>query len=306
MTPTFQRINYLIRPGLILLSLLFYLLGTGISRYLGSGPNWGIFWLGIGWILSLQLACQFFQIYFQRSDPAYIRRKNQLKSTRNNGKPVDTLDQITGRNLQLAAFTSLTATALFTVILIAQGLNLMGMLLFFLVGFGAGFFYSAPPLRLESSGYGELVYSSLVTLLVPAFSYYIQAESIHRLIAMSSFPLLGLGLAMQIAQQISMYASDLSFERKNLTIRLGWNNAMTIHNMLILGAYLLMGIAAAFGFPDFAWIAGLLSIPAGLLQIWQMWRIGQGGRPNWSALNLNAIVTFAGLAYLFTYSFWTH
>jgi hypothetical protein len=52
-------------------------------------------------------------------------------------------------------------------------------------------------------------------------------------------------------------------------------------------------------------LAAVLTIPFGLLQIWQMSRISAGKKPSWQGLTLNAIVTFGALVYMMAFAFWT-
>jgi hypothetical protein len=59
-----------------------------------------------------------------------------------------------------------------------------------------------------------------------------------------------------------------------------------------------------FGLPYFIGLPALLTLPIGLLQIWQMRRIAAGTPPNWMALTLTAVVVFATPAYLLTIAFW--
>jgi hypothetical protein len=70
--------------------------------------------------------------------------------------------------------------------------------------------------------------------------------------------------------------------------------------------YLLLLVARSLGFPGFATLAGLLTLPVGLFQIWQMRAIANGARVNWNALTIGAVALFAALSYLLAYAFWTH
>jgi hypothetical protein len=81
---------------------------------------------------------------------------------------------------------------------------------------------------------------------------------------------------------------------------------MVVHNVLILVAYLLLGLAASLGLPGFAVWPAFLSLPLGLLQIYQMWRISNGFKPNWTAVTLTGLALFAFMAYMITYAYWTN
>jgi 1,4-dihydroxy-2-naphthoate octaprenyltransferase len=174
------------------------------------------------------------------------------------------------------------------------------------LAFLGSFFYSTPPVRLEASGYGELIASVIVAFMVPAYAFVLQTGELHRLIAMTAFPLTALMMAMLLAFDLPDYANDVKFEKRTLMVRLGWQSGMTFHNILILSAFLLLVLAASFGYPRFALLAGMLPLPVGIFQIWQMRSIANGAKPNWNALTIVALALFSSMAYLLAFAFWTN
>jgi len=204
----------------------------------------------------------------------------------------------------MAAYACLAVLASLTVLLIAQVHPAPAVYLIMGLAFLGAVLYSTPPFKLEASGYGELITSVMVAFLVPAFAYLLQSNDLHRLIAMTAFPLTALHLAMLLIFELPDYATDLKFGKRTLVIRMGWQNGMVLHNALILSAFVLLLLAGGLGFPRFAMWSGLISLPVGLLQIWQMRRIASGVKPNWNAMTLGALALFALTAYLITFSFW--
>ena len=69
---------------------------------------------------------------------------------------------------------------------------------------------------------------------------------------------------------------------------------------------LLFGLGLVFGLPAFVALPAMLGLPFGLLQIYQMRRIADGFKPNWTALTLVSVALFAFTTYLVTFSYWTH
>jgi 1,4-dihydroxy-2-naphthoate octaprenyltransferase len=209
------------------------------------------------------------------------------------------------RNTTLvAAAITLTVTASLTV-LIFENTRVTPQLVFLLSISAVGaILYSVPPVKLSSSGYGELTASILVANLVPAFAFLLQYGDLHRLVAMSTFPLTGLNLAMMLAFELPDYSNDLKYGKKTLMVRIGWQNGMFLHNVLIAVSYLLLGLAMIFGLPRSVAIPAFLSLPLGLLQIWQMRRIAAGFKPNWNSLTIVGVVLLGVTAYLITYAYW--
>jgi 1,4-dihydroxy-2-naphthoate octaprenyltransferase len=171
--------------------------------------------------------------------------------------------------------------------------------------FLGAFFYSVPPVRLVSSGYGELTTSIVVAVLVPALAFLLQVGELHRLVAMTTTPLVFLHLAMMLAFELPDYALDLKFEKLTLMVRLGWERGMTLHNLLILSAFVLLALALIFGLPTAVALPAFLILPLGLFQIWYMTRIAAGAKPHWNILGLMAVLLFGLTAYMLAFAFWT-
>jgi 1,4-dihydroxy-2-naphthoate octaprenyltransferase len=110
---------------------------------------------------------------------------------------------------------------------------------------------------------------------------------------------------MSLAIALPGYADDVKYNRQTLLVRLGWQRGMTLHNIVILLAYVVLGLAAAFGLPwPLAW-PGLLTLPVGIFQIWQILQIGNGARPNWRLTRITAMSTLALTSYMLAYALWT-
>ncbi len=293
----------LARPLFLLGGILLYALGVGIAHYLGTPLDWKVYLLGQVWGTTLQLGTQFLNEYFDVEGDAHNPNRTPLTGGSN------ALGEGEGKLPRPVALWSalacLAVTASFTVLLIETGhLTPSVLLLMVLILFGA-VFYAVPPVRLESTGYGELTTSILVATLVPAFAFLLQNDTLHRLLPMTTFPLTTLCLAMLLAFDLPDYGTDLKYGKRNLMVRVGWQAGMTLHNLLILISYLLLALAILLGLPlAVAW-PGFLTLPLGLFEIWFMNRIGAGAKPNWFALTLSAFALFGLTAYLLTFAFWT-
>jgi 1,4-dihydroxy-2-naphthoate octaprenyltransferase len=204
-----------------------------------------------------------------------------------------------------AAVVALTIATSLTVLLISR-IQVTGQTFIVLLAIVVlAFLYSLPPIHLAGSGYGELLLAVLTANLVPAFAYLLQQGELHRLLAMTTFPLTALYLAMVIAYSFRHFARDVRYEIPTLLVRIGWRDGMNVHNLLIFSAYLLLGLAMMFGLPAVLALPAFLPLPLGLLQIWTMIRVSGGARPNWRAIHLTASTLFFATAYLLSYAYWT-
>jgi 1,4-dihydroxy-2-naphthoate octaprenyltransferase len=289
------------RPLFLLGAALVYALGVGIARYLGVTIDWGLYLLGQAFVTTLQLSAQYLNEYFDA--PGDLDNKNRTLFTGGSGAIGP--GKLSRNTALIAAVTTLTFLASISVVLLQQAPVSPLMVLVMVVSFFGAFFYSTPPVKLAESGYGELLTSVMVANLVPAFAFILQFHDFHRLVMMSTFPLTALHLAMMLVFELPDYAADIRQGKPNLLIRLGWQRAMTLHNVLILSAFLFLGIAIWSGLPLAIALPAFLPLPLGILQIWQMRRIAAGAKPNWNTLNLAAVVLFVSMVYLLAFAFWT-
>ena len=297
---TFKLFLRLSRPLFLLGAALLYALGAGIAHYLGARIDWDIFLSGQLWVSLLQLSTHFLNEYYNA--PGDIQNLNRTLLTGGSGAIGP--GKLPRRVALIAGLTCLAALASFSVLMIVWIRPAPTAYLIMLLGFLGAFFYSAPPIRLESSGYGELTTSVMLTFLVPAYAFVLQMGELHRLVSMTAFPLTALHLAMFLAFELPDYVADIKNEKKTLMVRFGWQAGIILHNMLVLSAYFLLILAATFGYPWFATWPALLTFPLGIFQILQMRRIASGSKPQWNFLTIGAMALFGAMVYMIAFAFW--
>lgn len=288
------------RPMLVLSVSLFYMLGAGMARYLGRTMDWQALILGMAWVAMLQLSTHYLADYFTLQHSERPGGYPPLSES-SGALGLEKLPRQTALWLGLACLA--IVASLTVLLLVTAGFNLP-VLLMLLLMFAGCMLYATPPARLVTSGYGELTAAILAVNLVPALAFLLQYGDLHRLLAMTTFPLTLLMLAMQIAFNLRGYATDLKQQRHTLITRLGWERGMLLHNLLILFAFLLIGAAPLLGIPARLFLPCLLALPIGLYQIGLMRGIAEGAKPNWQALKLAATASFSVTAYLFLFAYW--
>ncbi len=292
------RFLRLSRPFFLLGGVLLYALGVGIASYLGNPINWTAYLLGQACVTLLQLSAQYLNEYFD----AEADRDNPNRTMFTGGSGETGLPRQTAL---LAAITTLSIWAVVTVLLYAGGYLNLVLLVILILAFLGAFFYSTPPIHLASTGYGELTTSILSANLVPAFAFVLQTGTLHRLVGITTTPLTLLHIAMLIAFSLPDYATDIKHGKRNLLVRLGWQRAMQIHNILLGGAYLFLLAGIFYGLPlALAW-PGFISLPFAAYQVWHIIQIEEGAPTRWSLLTYNALVIFGGTAYFLALAFWT-
>jgi len=284
-----KRVLFILGGGML------YTLGAGIARYLGTSLDWNAYLVGQGCFTLLQICAIFLKDYFDSFTPAEQKRDDSFIPK----------GHLPRQQALMVAASALTGGAVLTFLMQRAGwLNLTTI---FILGLGLfiALFYSAPPLHLAESGYGELSMAILFSNLAPALAFVLQTGQLHRLIAMTTTPLTFLFIAMSLVFAFPTYAADLKFGRQTLLLRLGWKRGIQLHNLLVLAAFISLGTALILGLPWIkAWPA-LSVIPLGIYQVLQMVRLGEGDKPHWSLITFTALATFMVTAYLFIYAFWT-
>jgi 1,4-dihydroxy-2-naphthoate polyprenyltransferase len=292
------------RPIFILIAALLYVLGIGIAHYLSGEMNWQSFFLGFIWVIFILLGFEYLNEYF---DPdTYFETQTQKHTPFSGATGAIGPGKLSRQVALWAGLIFLTISASLTVLIykyIGLGLILVVILSIFLLG---EFFIYLPPYRLVTSGYGEVINSIVIAGLIPAMAFLFQGHEFHRLLLMVTFPLTLLYLGMVMALEFPDYASDIKQGKKPILIRIGWQKGMQLHNLLVLGSFVILGIAFLVGFPFRLGWSVFLALPLAIFQTWMMNRISDGAKPNWNLFVMVALSTFGLTTYLLTFTFWTH
>lgn len=164
-------------------------------------------------------------------------------------------------------------------------------------------FYSAPPLRLHGSGFGELVVAVVVTGLVPLLGFQLQAAGLvgGRPLLLTILPLALLQVAMLLAIEVPDEQGDRATGKRTLLVRIGAPRAAAVYAALVVAAFLIWIAGWALGsLPAPVAIVGAVLAPLGL---WRAWRMLAGDfryRHRWAALAFwsVALLAFSSVAQL--------
>ncbi|MGD8457966.1 MAG: hypothetical protein PVF83_16440 [Anaerolineales bacterium] len=278
------------------------ILGTGIAYFLGYKIDWELFAMGLGWLFSLQLGVHYLFQYFSLVNP---QKENIPKAfTFYRGLLGEGEGQLPKPVALGAAAGMLTIVTIF-ILGIAQfdGMNpslviVMGLIFLFSLA------YALPVVNFDELGLAELIFTLLIGILLPGFSFLLQAGESHRYVILVTTPLATLLIPVILSLELPNYTVSGRYKNNNLIHQLGWQNAMSVHNSFILITFLILGLTATMGMPLRAAFSPFITLPLVLLQIWQMRRITEGAKPNWRALTWNAVVIFEMVTYLLAFSFW--
>jgi len=282
------------RPLFLLGGILLYALGAAIAAYLGFHIVASIYLLGQIIVTSIQLMTHYLNEYYDTT----IDEENENRTPFTGGSGAIGPDKLSRDTALYSAVAAITVAATASVILLVAGETSIVSWLIILIAFAGAFFYSSPPLKLSASGYGELTTSFIVAGLVPALAFTLQTDELHRLVIMSTTPLIALHFAMMVAFELPDYASDLKNNKRTLMIRAGWKTGMRLHDAAIAIAGVSLVVAYLNGLPPRVVLGSLIALPLALAQLWQFERLRRGYPTRWLTLTLGAIGLFALTAYL--------
>jgi len=282
------------RPHFLLGGFLLYGLGASIAAYLGRPIHFTTYLIGQLLVTSIQLTTHFLNEYFDGAADVH----NPNRTLMNGGSGMLGANGLPRVAALYAAVVTLTIAATGCSLLLLRGGTPLLAWLLLLLGFLGSYFYNAPPLRLIESGYGEILASVVVAGIVPAFSFALQTGELHRLLLMSTTPLIALHFAMVLVFELPDYATDAKFEKRTLMVRIGWEKGMRLHDYAILFAVLAYLLAFLAGLPQRIALGGLIPLPLALAQVWQLGRIRQGYPARWQLLTISATGLFALTTYL--------
>jgi 1,4-dihydroxy-2-naphthoate octaprenyltransferase len=151
-----------------------------------------------------------------------------------------------------------------------------------------GYFYSAPPIRLEASGWGGLNTACITAVLVPLTGCVMQTNQVNNGLLLICTSFIPIYLAMLLTFEITDYAADQAFGKRTLTVRIGVRRAVWLHTVLLL--ITLIGLLFAAATVSCLWIA----VP---LIVWQIAGLIWRSRSGWRRMTLlsGGAVALSGL-----------
>jgi 1,4-dihydroxy-2-naphthoate polyprenyltransferase len=134
--------------------------------------------------------------------------------------------------------------------------------------------YSAPPGRLCARGLGEAATALVVTLMVPAFGFLLQARGLAAPLVLAAVLPCALQFAMLLAIEFPDAAGDAAAGKRTLVVRMGALPAARLYAALTLAGFGALPVWALAGLPARVALAPLVLAP---IAVWQAVRVARGG-----------------------------
>ena len=267
-----RSVYYFIRLGRpIFLGGGFMFFGLGAVMALSAGAR-----MNLSTLLWGQIAVTATQLMTHYSNEYF-----DLAADRANPHPL----RWTGGSRVLVKGAIRPEVALFTAIGLATVALLAGLWLVLVVGSGRytmpllllaitlGWSYSAPPLKLNQRGLGELTGAVLTTGLTPLFGYYLQAGRIELLPLLAVFPLCCWQFDVLLTLNFPDAEGDAAAGKHTLIYYLGQPRAVRLYLFVLALLYVSLPFLVLFGLPPLVAVAVLTVLP---FVAWQGWRMARG------------------------------
>ncbi len=218
----------LTRPLFLGGGVVLYLLGAVTAAAQGTEISWLRLLLGQLLVTSIQLATHYANEYYDYDVDA---ASGATRTPFSGGSGILVGGQLE-RVVALRAMRvclSIAAMMLVLCSLLSPPMFVIGLLA--LLG---GYYYSAPPIQLESRGWGELNTAILTAVLVPLTGYVMQTNQLDTKLLIIGASFIPIYIAMLLTFEFTDYAADKAFGKKTLTVRIGLTHAAWLHTALLL------------------------------------------------------------------------
>lgn len=115
------------------------------------------------------------------------------------------------------------------------------------VGIFCGFFYTAPPFRLASTGLGEVFVGVNFGLLMTLGAYYVQARELAWEPVIAAIPVALLIAGVLYINEFQDMEADASARKDHLVVRLGRRRGVRLYEAIVAATYLAIIVAVAAG-----------------------------------------------------------
>lgn len=252
------------RPLFLGGGFLMFALGAALARWQGLLINGRRYVLGQLVVTLFQLMTHYANDYFDYE----ADRANTTPTRWSGGSRVLAGDELP-RSVALAAALVLAVLGIIAAVILSLDAPRATPIIIAVIAILA-WEYSAPPLRLCATGFGELTTAIVVTMLVPGLGYYLQAGRAHPMLALLLVSPVMLQLAMLLAIEFPDAAGDAATGKRTLVVRLGARTAAQLYAALTIGAFLWLPLAYALGLKSHIALFTAIPLP---LAIWRLMKL---------------------------------
>ena len=133
------------------------------------------------------------------------------------------------------------------------------------IGVGSGFFYTAPPFRFVSRGYGEVFIGLNFGVLMTLGAYFVQTQVLAWEAVFPSIPVAILITAVLYINEFPDHDADRDAGKRTIVVRLGRERAAKGYAVLMAAVFLSIMEPIIFGLTSWYTILGIATLPVAIL-----------------------------------------
>lgn len=256
----------LARPHFLIGGVAMFLFGALIARWHGATIQLAVYALGQVAVTAIQLMTHFANDYWDTDTD----RLNINRTLFSGGSGILPSGRVSARAALRLAVVCLLVGAGAAGAAWWAGKSVLALALF-AVGAAGAWFYSAPPLSLARTGWGELAAAAVVSFVVPAFSYALQLNRLDLSVAVIVLPLVILNWSMIVVFSIPDVDADRAVGKLTFLVRYGARRARLLLGVALVVAFGLLAAQPAAGLPATVRLS-LLALPLAVFLLHQVWR----------------------------------
>ncbi|MDP2871655.1 MAG: prenyltransferase [Bacillota bacterium] len=287
------------RAPFLTASLFSVALGAAVARWDGYALSWGLLLLTMVGVAGAHLGVNLANDY--ADDLLGTDAVNRYRSPFNGGAGLIQAGLVAPRSVLAASSACLITAALAGVWLgAARG---PVVLILMSLGFVLGVGYSADPLGLMRTGWGEAVAGLCCGPLVAFGSYFVLTGAVSASVLWPSLPCGLLVSAILVINEVPDYEADRSVNKDNLVVRYGRQAGVRLHGGLLVLTYGLIALFPLLGRMPWQAAAAVVTVPTA----WRAVRIALARAEDPVAIipaNARTILLHAAVALLITGGYW--
>jgi 1,4-dihydroxy-2-naphthoate octaprenyltransferase len=254
------------RPGFLLASIVPVLLGTASAAYQGTQVNILLFLACILGIALVHAGVNVLNDYYDHENGTDPRNVQRIFPFTGGSRFI--------QNGVLSSGETFLYGSILLVAAILLGLGLAwvsgtGLLWIGMAGVLLGWGYSAPPLQLNSRGFGELAVALGFGVLTPLGAWFVQTGEMAVYPLLTGLPIALLVMNILIINQFPDLEADAASGKHHWVVRLGTDKAPWLYLAAVLAATLILLLLVIKGLSPLMSLLGLLPLgmafKAGLL-----------------------------------------
>jgi 1,4-dihydroxy-2-naphthoate octaprenyltransferase len=257
------------RAGILSTTILPAALGSSLAYNLGKKFNLLIFWLVLGGYCLIHLGSNIINDYFDSIDGTDNINTGFAAPFSGGGRLLQNGKLSRKEILGEAVLLFAAAAALFAAVSLKAGSIVIWPAA---LGTASGIFYSAAPLKISRTGYGEMLVTAVFGPLIALGAFCAQAGEFNILPVIISIPLGLLTAAFVIMAEFPDREADQKTGKKNLVVRLGKKKGVLLFGAVSLLAYAVESACIFRGYVPAAGLWAIAGMPFSVMAFIELFR----------------------------------